>query len=66
MDLDWPDQLILQLATGMALELLLGTEIKLLVCLFGLNWLDAVQVNSYGHAGIVSSPNYTFFLGKLD
>ena len=24
------------------------------------------QVNSYGHCGTVSSPNHTFFLGKLD
>ena len=25
-----------------------------------------VPVNSYGHIGTVSSPNHTFFLGKLD
>ena len=25
-----------------------------------------VPVNSYGHVGTVSSPNHTFFLGKLD
>ena len=25
-----------------------------------------IQVNSYGHVGTVSSPNHTFFLGKLD
>ena len=25
-----------------------------------------VQVNSYGHAGTVSSPRHIFFLGKLD
>ena len=24
------------------------------------------QVNSYGHYGTVSSPNHTFFLGKLE
>ena len=24
------------------------------------------QVNSYGHCGTVSSPNRTFFLGKLE
>ena len=24
------------------------------------------SVNSYGHIGIVISPNHTFFLGKLD
>ena len=24
------------------------------------------QVNSYGHGGTVISPNYTFFLGKLE
>ena len=25
-----------------------------------------VPVNSYDHVGMVSSPNHTFFLGKLD
>ena len=25
-----------------------------------------VPVNSYGHVGTVSSPNHTFFLGKLN
>ena len=25
-----------------------------------------VPVNSYGHAGMVSSPYHTFFLGKLE
>ena len=25
-----------------------------------------IQVNSYGHVGMVSSPNHTFFLSKLD
>ena len=25
-----------------------------------------VLVNSYGHVGTVSSPNHTYFLGKLD
>ena len=25
-----------------------------------------VAVNSYGHVGAVSSPNHTFFLGRLD
>ena len=24
------------------------------------------QVDSYGHSGTVSSPNHTFFLGKLE
>ena len=24
------------------------------------------QVNSYGHCGMVSSPNHTYFLGKLE
>ena len=36
---------------------------------FGLVWLDLilhVPVNSHGHVGMVSSPNHTFFLGKLD
>ena len=33
------------------------------VC-FGL--LLYVQGNSYGHVGTVSSPNHTFFLGKLE
>ena len=32
--------------------------------LFGL--MLNVPVNSYGHVGTVSSPNHTFFLGKLD
>ena len=34
------------------------------VCLFGL--MLNVPVNSYGHVRTVSSPNHTFFLGKLD
>ena len=34
----------------------------LFVCFDALN----VPVNSYGHVGTVSSPNHTFFLGKLD
>ena len=25
-----------------------------------------IPVNSYGNVGMVSSPNHTFFLGKLD
>ena len=32
-------------------------------------WFDLilyVQVSSYGHVRTVSSPNHTFFLGKLD
>ena len=34
-------------------------------CLFV--WFDALcLVNSYGHLGMVSSPNHTFFLGKLE
>ena len=32
------------------------------VCLFVL----LLYVNSYGHCGTVSSPNHTFFLGKLE
>ena len=28
--------------------------------------LLCVQVNSYGHVGMVGSPNHTFFLGKLE
>ena len=35
-----------------------------LVALFGL--MLYVTVNSYGHVGTVSSPNNTFFQGKLD
>ena len=35
-----------------------------LFCLFGL--VLYIPVNSYGHVGTVSSPNQTFFLGKLD
>ena len=34
------------------------------VGLFGL--VHNVPVSSYGHVGKVSSPNHTFFLGKLD
>ena len=33
-------------------------------CLVGV--LLNVAVNSYGHVGMVSLPNHTFFLGKLD
>ena len=36
---------------------------KLVVCLF---FCFTSQVNSYGHCGTVSSPNHTFFLGKLE
>ena len=32
--------------------------------LFGL--ILYIPVNSYGHVGMVSSPNHTFFLDKLD
>ena len=35
----------------------------LFVCLFV---CFTSQVNSYGHCGTVSSPNHTFFLGKLE
>ena len=35
-----------------------------IVCLFGL--VLNVPVNSYGHVGMVSSRNHTFFSGKLD
>ena len=35
----------------------------LFVCLF---CCFTSQVNSYGHCGTVSSPNHTFFLGKLE
>ena len=34
-----------------------------LVCLF---CCFTSQVNSYGHGGTVSSPNHTFFLGKIE
>ena len=34
------------------------------ICLFGL--MFKVPVNSNGHVGTVSSPNHTFFVGKLD
>ena len=36
---------------------------KLFVCLF---CCFTSQINSYGHCGTVSSPNHTFFLGKLE
>ena len=32
-------------------------------------WFDLllyITGNSYGHVGMVSSPNHTFFLGKLE
>ena len=35
-----------------------------MICLFSL--MLYVRVNSYNHVGVVSSPNHTFFLGKLD
>ena len=35
-----------------------------ILILFGL--VLYVPVNSNGHVGTVSSPNHTFFLGKLD
>ena len=35
-----------------------------IVMYFGLTLY--ISVNSYGHAEKVSSPNHTFFLGKLD
>ena len=37
---------------------------RFLVCLFGL--MLNVPVNSYGYVSMVSSPNHTFFPGKLD
>ena len=37
---------------------------NLIDCLFGLRFY--IPVNSYGHVETVSSPNHTFFLGKLD
>ena len=33
---------------------------------FQFNLMLNVPINSYGHVGMVSSPNRTFFLGKLD
>ena len=42
----------------------LTNVIRSTVCLFVL--MLNIPVNSYGHVGIVSSPNHTFFLGKLD
>ena len=48
------------------MQRLLGDVISikvLFVCLLGL--MLYVPVNSYGHVGMVSSPNHTFFLGKL-
>ena len=32
----------------------------------GFGLLLYVTVNSYGHVGMVSTPNHTFFLGKLE
>ena len=36
-----------------------------IVCLFVFCCFTS-QVNSYGHCGTVSSPNHTFFQGKLE
>ena len=36
------------------------------ICLFCLYCCFTSQVNSYGHCGTVSSPNHTYFLGKLE
>ena len=40
-----------------------GIHDLLFICLF---CCFTSQVNSYGHGGTVSSPNHTFFLGKLE
>ena len=32
----------------------------------GVGLMLYAPVNSYGHVGTVSSPNHTFFLGKLE
>ena len=40
-----------------------GTPKHNFVCLFV---CFTSQVNSYGHCGTVSSPNHSFFLGKLE
>ena len=34
-------------------------------CIFRVSCFTS-QVNSYGHCGTVSSPNHTFFLGRLE
>ena len=39
--------------------------VKVLLCL-GYGLILYIPVNSYRHVGTVSSPNHTFFLGKLD
>ena len=36
------------------------------VCFFCFFCCFTSKVNSYGHGGTVSSPNHTFFLGKLE
>ena len=38
-------------------------DILAFVCLF---CRFTSQLNSYGHGGTVSSPNHTFFLGRLE
>ena len=43
---------------------LVGKELINSICLFDL--ILYILVNSYGHVETVSSPNHTFFLGKLD
>ena len=49
-----------------ALQIIFHHESKhyLFVCLFGL--ILYIPVNSYGHVRMISSPNHTFFLSKLD
>ena len=36
------------------------------IMLFFFGLILFVSVNSYGHVGMISSPNHTFVLGKLD
>ena len=47
-----------------------NSENLLIISSLTANWLVDlilyILVNSYGHVGTVSSPNHTFFLGKLD
>ena len=51
------------LATGCQNLGRLNRKLSEVLCLFR---FFMSQVNSYGHGGTVSSPNHTFFLGKLE
>ena len=60
----WQDSFMLKLAlqpVGNWSSLILVADQSAIYCLF-----LYVPVNRHGHVGTISSPNHTFFLGKLD